>query len=110
MVKVLPDANTGRMTLQVERTLHGQTWWFGLKIAQEYWEDLCEDPSRITKEQGPQTVLDAYAQEREFWDWLAEDNAGALEANAVPGSPDSHLWYVWPDYSSLEAAYRKYSQ
>jgi hypothetical protein len=91
------------MVLQVKRTLHGRTWWFELKIVQDYWQDLCE-----ATEQGPETVAEAYAQKREFWDWLAEQNADRLEGNAVPGSPDRHIPHVWPDYPSLETAYRKH--
>jgi hypothetical protein len=108
MVRLLPDGDTGLMTLQVEGILDDKTWWFGIKIAQEYWEDLCQDSSCITEEQDPKTVPEAYAHEREFWGWLAEENADRLEANAVPGSSDRHLWYVWPNYSSLEAAFRKH--
>ena len=105
MVTVLPDADTGLMVLQVKRMLHGKTWWFELDIAQEFWEDL---PSSITKGQDPKTVPEAYGNAREFWDWLGEENADALEASAVPGSPDRHIRYVWPDHQSLETAYRRH--
>jgi hypothetical protein len=103
MVKVL-DAS-GAMILQVKRTHHAKTWWFELQIVEEDWEDLF----KVAERHGPQTALHAYAYDPDFWNRLAEDNADALEPQTVPGAAsDRHLRRVWPDYHSLQAAYRKH--
>jgi hypothetical protein len=61
MVKAI-DGDTGALVLQVKRTLHGKTWWFGLEIPHEFWEDLF----RVREDHGPQTASAAYAHARQF--------------------------------------------
>jgi hypothetical protein len=104
MSKVIDE--NGEMVLQVNRVLHGKTWWFELQIPQEHWEDLFH----ATEEHGPQTVSAAYARAKVFWDRLVDENADALEQGTVPGAANRHFEEIWPDYLSLEAAYRKHGR
>lgn len=93
------------LILEVKRKLHGQSWWFRLIIDRNYWEDLF----RVNGPVGPQMERgEAYRENQEFWDELAEQNADELEAQVTPGASDRHLERMWPDLPSLERKYAAY--
>jgi hypothetical protein len=94
-----------QLILEVQRTLYGKAWWFRLIIPRNNWEDLLGVgvPDRPLILRG-----EAYQENKEFWDRLAEQNADELAAQVTPNASNRHLERVWPDLHSLVRKYAAY--